>query len=49
MKILKNKLKSELNIRTEMDFPTKGVEFIDINPLLIQNNTLQNSDKDAKI
>lgn len=35
MKILKNTLKSELNIRTEMDFPVKGIEFIDINPILI--------------
>ena len=36
MKILKNVLKSELNLRTEKDFPIKGIEFIDINPLLIQ-------------
>ena len=36
MKILKNELKSELNIRTEKDFPIKGIEFIDINPLIIQ-------------
>ena len=36
MKILRNLLKSELNIRTEMDFPVKGIEFIDINPLLMQ-------------
>ena len=35
MKILKNDLKSELNIRTEMNFPIKGIEFIDINPILI--------------
>ena len=35
MKILKNELKSQLNIRTEKDFPIKGIEFIDINPLLI--------------
>lgn len=35
MKILKNTLKSKLNIRTEMDFPVKGIEFIDINPMLI--------------
>ncbi len=41
MKILKNKLKSELNLRTEMDFPTKGIEFIDINPLIIQKTTLK--------
>ncbi len=36
MKILKNKLKSELNIRTEKNFPVQGIEFIDIHPLLIQ-------------
>ena len=36
MKVLKNELKSELNIRTEKDFPIKGIEFIDINPLIIQ-------------
>ena len=41
MKIIKNLLKSELNIRTEMDFPTKGIEFIDINPLILQKNVLQ--------
>ncbi len=35
MKILKNKLKNELNIRTQNDYPVKGVEFIDITPLLI--------------
>ena len=35
MKILKNVLKSELNIRTEKDFPIKGIEFIDINPLIM--------------
>ena len=35
MKILKNNLKNRLNIRTEKDFPIKGIEFIDINPLLI--------------
>ena len=34
MKILKNKIKQELNIRTEKDFPIKGIEFIDINPLI---------------
>ena len=41
MKILKNKLKQELNITTEKDFPIKGIEFIDINPLIIQKNTFQ--------
>ena len=35
MKILKNSLKSKLNIRTEMNFPIEGIEFIDINPMLI--------------
>ncbi len=41
MKILKNKLKSELNIRTEKDFPKKGIEFIDITPLFLQKETLK--------
>lgn len=41
MKILKNCLKSDLNIRTEHDFPTPGIEFIDINPLILQQDTLQ--------
>ena len=39
MEILKNSLKSELNIRTQMDYPIKGIEFIDITPLLIQKET----------
>lgn len=39
MKILKNELKNELNIRTEKDFPQKGIEFIDIMPLIIQKDT----------
>lgn len=41
MKIINNKLKSDLNIRTEKDFPIKGIEFIDITPLLIQKETLK--------
>ena len=41
MKILRNKLKSELNIRTEMNFPIEGIEFIDINPLIIQKDTFK--------
>ena len=41
MKILKNDLKCELNIRVEKDFPKKGVEFIDITPLIIQKNVLK--------
>lgn len=36
MKITKNELKNRLNIRTEKDFPIKGVEFIDITPLILQ-------------
>ena len=35
MKILKNNLGSKLNIRTELNFPIEGIEFIDINPMLI--------------
>lgn len=41
MKILKNVLKSELNLRTEKDFPIKGIEFIDINPLVIQKEVFK--------
>lgn len=40
MKILRNELKNKLNIRTEKDYPIKGIEFIDITPLLIQKETL---------
>lgn len=41
MKILENKLKNELNIRTEKNYPIEGVEFIDIMPLIIQKETLK--------
>ncbi len=41
MKIIKNVLKNELNIRTEKDFPVKGIEFIDITPLILQKETLK--------
>lgn len=41
MKILKNKLKSQLNIRTQKDFPVEGIEFIDIMPLIIQKETFK--------
>lgn len=41
MKILKNSLKSNLNIRTEKDYPIKGIEFIDITPLVVQRETLK--------
>ena len=41
MKIINNKLNSELNIRTEKNFPIEGIEFIDINPLIIQKETFK--------
>lgn len=41
MKIVKNLLKNELNIRTEKNYPIKGVEFIDITPLILQKETLR--------
>ena len=41
MKILKNVLKNELNIRTEKNFPIEGIEFIDITSLILQKETLK--------
>ena len=41
MKIIKNDLKCELNLRTEKDYPVKGIEFIDITPLMLQKETLE--------
>ena len=41
MKILRNELKNELNIRTQKDFPKEGIEFIDIMPLIIQKETFK--------
>lgn len=41
MKILRSELKAELNIRTEKDYPIKGIEFIDITPLILQKDTLK--------
>ena len=41
MKILRNELKAELNIRTEKDFPIKGIEFIDITPFILQKEVLK--------
>ena len=41
MKILKNELRNELNLRTEMDYPVKGIEFIDITPLILQKEVLK--------
>ena len=39
MKILKNELKSKLNIRTEKNFPKEGIEYIDIMPLIMQKES----------
>lgn len=41
MKILRNELKNEVNIRTENNFPKEGIEFIDIMPLIIQKETFK--------
>lgn len=41
MKIIRNILKNEINIRTEKDFPVRGVEFIDITPLLMQKDVFR--------
>ena len=38
MKIIRNVIANELNIRTEKNFPKEGIEFIDIMPLLIQKD-----------
>lgn len=35
MKILKNIIKKDLKLRCEKDFPVKGMEFVDINPLIM--------------
>ena len=41
MKIIKNDLKNELKIRTQKNFPIKGIEFIDITPLILQKETFK--------
>lgn len=41
MKILRNSFNSDLNIRFEKDFPVKGIEFIDINPLIMQKDVFK--------
>ena len=41
MKLLNNKLKNELKIRTQKDYPIKGVEFIDITPLTMQKEVME--------
>ena len=41
MKILKSDIKSELNLRTQKNWPKNGIEFIDINPLVIDKNNFK--------
>jgi len=38
MKVIRNVLKNKLNVRTEMNYPKEGIEFIDIMPLLMERN-----------
>ena len=40
MRILKNALSHDLNLRSQYNFPVEGVEFIDITPLILQKNVL---------
>ena len=41
MKVLKNVLTNELNIRTQKNFPKQGIEFIDITPLILQKEVFK--------
>ena len=41
MKILKNTLENKLNLRTEKDYPIKGIEFIDITPLILEKEAFK--------
>ena len=41
MKILRNELTSEINLRAQKNFPTEGIEFIDITPVILQKNVLE--------
>lgn len=41
MKILKNELQTKINLRTQLNFPVEGVEFIDITPLILEKNVLR--------
>ena len=41
MKIVNSKIKEELKIRTQKDYPIKGIEFIDIMPLVLQGEIYQ--------
>lgn len=40
MKIIRNELENKLNIRTQKNYPIPGVEFIDITPLVLQKELL---------
>ncbi len=40
MEILKNNLKNKLNLRTQKDYPIEGIEFIDITPLFMKAEIL---------
>lgn len=41
MKILRNELTLNHNLRTQLNFPVEGVEFIDITPLILQKEVLR--------
>ncbi len=41
MKILKSEIKGDLGIRTQNDYPIKGIEFIDITPLIMDRKTFK--------
>lgn len=41
MKILNSKLKGKLPIRTQKNFPIKGIEFIDITPLIMDKKSFR--------
>ena len=41
MKILNNKLQTKINLRTQLNFPVEGVEFIDITPLILEKDVLK--------
>lgn len=41
MKIIRNILRNDLNIRTEKNFPIDGIEFIDMMPLLMQKDVFK--------
>ena len=41
MKIIRYSLKKKPNLRSEKDFPKKGIDFIDINPLIMDKNSFE--------